>query len=267
MAEEVYYLNRFDREKLKALWADFTTRKPESKGHTKSELPQAPDVYIARSPTGGVPALDQVGTGTSTDDAPGSADCYVYQIIHPPGTGDDPYLLRVGQVSKTVYNIGNGDIEGDSWFLVIRDKFGKWIAAVGDNGGRGVWRFVKPSTENVGSNGLYHGYVQDWTGSGYIDGDRCWIYLAAGETVVEGERYEGEPLSFIDGGEGTGTAHETRRIYGIAGNEIECAPDECDENGTVISWARLYHRAPFKIVSGFSSSACAEGTGTGTGIA
>lgn len=258
-----YTLSEPDREKFLQMWRDFVSRRGPQQRQDTTKPPQAPEVYVARTPTAGIPALGVEGTGTSTDDVPGSADCPIYQLVDAPGTAEDAFLSKVGQVEHTVYNVGEEDVPGDRWVVIIRDKFGKWLVVGNEGSGGDRWRFVKPTSENVDANGMYPGRVQDWNGSGYVDGDYCWIKLASGETVISGERYEGEPLTWIEDSQ-TGTANDPVRIYGIAGNTIECAPDECDENGDVVSWARIKHRAPFEIITGFTEATCAEPGGTGT---
>lgn len=95
------------------------------------ELPTAPEVYIAFPPgdTDPLPALDPAtGVGTDTKYRPGSADCYIYRILE-----DDlgPYLQQVGSETITVYNITPFPIIDHEWILVKRDKWGSWIADLG----------------------------------------------------------------------------------------------------------------------------------------
>lgn len=255
MDDDAYYLNREDLVKFRTLWKAHKGKGPtRPRGDDRGRDPyQPPEVYVCRTPTGGIPALDSSGTGTASDDAPGSASCRVYRV------DDDGELSPVSSdLSRTVYNITGDDISGSTWVLAIRDKFGQWFAA-GTLGGR--WRMVRPSSENVDANGLIPGYVVEANGS---NGDECWITLGAGEAVISGEMYEGEPLHEINDDTGTGTSTNPLRVYRICGNTIECAPDECDASGAIVSWARLYHRAPFTIRTGFASSVC-DNSGTGTG--
>lgn len=101
-----------------------------------------PEVYIAFTPSDGIPALDPHTTGTANDDEPGSAACDVYRIIQQSGgldaTGTDagtgtgtgakiPILHPVPNLSKLVYNLSGSDVPGDSWVVIIRDKFGSWL--------------------------------------------------------------------------------------------------------------------------------------------
>lgn len=84
-------------------------------------LHQAPEVYIARVPDTGIPGLGEGDTGTASDDAPGSEECDIYKI------DDNDDLVRVGTLSKTVYNLSTKKIS-ERWIPVFRDKFGKWLA-------------------------------------------------------------------------------------------------------------------------------------------
>lgn len=88
---------------------------------SNDNLNQAPEVYIARVPDAGIPALGEGNTGTASDDAPGSADCDIYKI------NDDDDLERVATLEKTVYNLSTKKIM-ERWVPVFRDKFGKWLA-------------------------------------------------------------------------------------------------------------------------------------------
>jgi hypothetical protein len=85
-----------------------------------NEQGTAPEVYIARAPSGGIPASD----GTT----PGSAICDVRYI------GPDGKLYLVG-TSQTVYNVTDTAVDSSDDVSVHRDKFGKWIASVLGGGG------------------------------------------------------------------------------------------------------------------------------------
>lgn len=81
-----------------------------------------PEVYIAYTPTGGIPALAVNITGTGTqeeDDTPGSAECDIYRII-------DGFFVSTG-VTRTVYNLSPLAVDGKHWIVVMRDKWGTWV--------------------------------------------------------------------------------------------------------------------------------------------
>ena len=86
----------------------------------------APEVYIARTPNAGIPAMYEgqlTGTGTlaPTDDVPAYATCQIWKVSYPN-------LIKVTDLTRKVYNLFTEDIPGDSWILVARDKFGTWVA-------------------------------------------------------------------------------------------------------------------------------------------
>ena len=86
---------------------------------------QAPETYVAKTPSGGIPAL----TEASPDEQPGSATCSIYLIREDSITGVAE-LVRVTNLDKIVYNLTTDDIAGDTWITVTRTKFGKWMAMV-----------------------------------------------------------------------------------------------------------------------------------------
>lgn len=95
----------------------------------RPEMYQAPEVYIAKTPPGGIPALSQAtatgtGTGTDTTDTPGYANCDIYRIQL---YGDVPELEPVGGLFRRVYNVAGDLVPGNQWIVVVRDKFGSWL--------------------------------------------------------------------------------------------------------------------------------------------
>lgn len=100
---------------------------PQLRGNQDPPLPQAPGIYVVRSPAAGVPALSLGSdTGTSStglaDDVPGTADCQVYQKI---GT----LLKPVTGFTINVNNLTNLRIPPNTLFTAVKDKYGKWYAA------------------------------------------------------------------------------------------------------------------------------------------
>lgn len=111
--------------------AEFNLRRQNVPYRSEQGTPSAaPEVYVARVPAGGVPAVDEgyTGTGTGTGslaaDSPGSASCAVYKVV-VDSTGA-ANLIRVAGLDKTIYNLSNQVVLGQSWALVARDKFGYW---------------------------------------------------------------------------------------------------------------------------------------------
>jgi hypothetical protein len=92
-------------------------REPSWFGPPLSEDPEAPDTYAALTPAAGIPALAGA--------VPGSASCAVYQVVRDAGTS--PALLRAGELSEAVYNLGATAVPGNAYVPVHRDKFGTWL--------------------------------------------------------------------------------------------------------------------------------------------
>lgn len=114
----------------------------------RGEDQSAPEVYVAK-PVGDektIPGITKatVGTGTGTGtgtgvsdcdvfDAPGSTDCYIYQIVESEECG--PLIMQIEEHTETVYNVGEDEITvGDGYVPIERDKFGKWLAVSGKGG-------------------------------------------------------------------------------------------------------------------------------------
>lgn len=110
-------------DKLKRLPVSVGTGNSSGDGIDHQEH-QAPETYIAISPEGGIPALEQDGA----DFIPGLAECTIYQLIY---VDDIPNLLEVTDFSKTVYNLSTIDIPEGFWLPISRDKYGKWFAFPG----------------------------------------------------------------------------------------------------------------------------------------
>lgn len=127
MADPIYGLTDADRRKLKQLFDDFYGESRTSPVRTQTPRDEeylTPEIYVALTPAGGIPALAEgpdAGTAFGEGDIPGSADCQIYQVI--AGSLD-----TITGVTRTVYNLSESDIDGDSWILATRDKFGKWWA-------------------------------------------------------------------------------------------------------------------------------------------
>lgn len=82
---------------------------------------QAPETYIAKAPSDGIPAF--------SDNAPGFADCEIYKVIG--ASVANPTIALVTSAKKRVYNLTLGSIPAETLFSIVRDKFGHWIANVG----------------------------------------------------------------------------------------------------------------------------------------
>ena len=94
------------------------SRSGQDSGYRENTDHQAPEVYAALAPTGGIPA--RVGT------TPGSADCTIYQV-----SGDT--LKAVYEFAQKVYNLNTSAVAAATYLAVTRDKYGTWLA--GPSGG------------------------------------------------------------------------------------------------------------------------------------
>jgi len=88
----------------------------------------APEVYVAKTPSGGIPAL----SGSIT----GSAVCTIYKMDPYTGTGtgsgEDVLELVQAGFDETVHNVSDIAIPGESYKIVWRDKFGDWVTETPD---------------------------------------------------------------------------------------------------------------------------------------
>lgn len=125
MAEQLYGLTLEQTRFIDEMMAR-ERRRPVSmpRRDVHLDLPQAPEVYIAQAPAGGIAALTgnlDTGTGTGTLEGavPGSAECTIYRLL-------DRELKLVPEFTKTIYNFGSTAILPLDWIKVSRDKWGTW---------------------------------------------------------------------------------------------------------------------------------------------
>lgn len=85
------------------------------------------EFHIARTPEGGIPALQSMGS-TGIDDIPGSAECYAFKSTQYPSSLDIYKTDVVGALKLRVLNLSDSVIEENQWVLIIRDKYGQWYA-------------------------------------------------------------------------------------------------------------------------------------------
>lgn len=81
------------------------------------------EVYAAHTPTGGIPGLTILAS-SGEGDLPGSADCTIFRMDerNTPGAMDS-----VAGYTLTVYNFSTEPVEGETWVIIARDKYGKWV--------------------------------------------------------------------------------------------------------------------------------------------
>jgi hypothetical protein len=136
-----YVLSDSDRKKITAVLLAEMSRLRNTSGRIlrPEEVHQAPEVYIAKVPPYGIPALNPAetgftGTGTLADDVPGFAECDLYRIV-PSGTS--VWELKRVQKAVTVFNLSSTEVAGGEWIPASRDKYGFWLASASAGGGSG----------------------------------------------------------------------------------------------------------------------------------
>lgn len=189
-------------------------------GNLEHHDTSGPDVYVARVPAGGVPALAEnqlrwTGTGTLThagtgtelleDDVPGWAYCTVWKAVWLAGR---PRLLPVFAEPKRVLNVSTSAVPGDTWVVIKLDRRGDWYAEAGGGGG---------ALDVCGDPKTYEQSILDaHGGTGTGSNEECPVYDAFEELhTVDAlklwyEDFVTEFLSSADcGGGGTGTGSGT----------------------------------------------------------
>lgn len=184
MADKIILPSKADWDLIRQM-ADWWRRQtPPGTPYIPEELGQSPDVYIARSPPSGIPGLvEETGTGVGQEnDIPGSAVCDIYKISH-----SEDRLYEVEGFTKTVRNISISTIAGNTWVLVVRDKFGDWFAVVG---GSGTKRGKLDDILSYQGNATMS--VWAWNGSAEADTtENITVYdwlLSSGQTVASGKQ-------------------------------------------------------------------------------
>jgi len=129
---EVYGFTEPERQRFLEMWKWYKTQSPARVArHVEPEDFPAPDVYIAKSPAGGIRAL-RSAMGTDAYDSPGDALCKIYRIVENQegytgtGPGDDE-LHEMESTTKRVYNIYKMDVPPNTWMLIARTKGGVWV--------------------------------------------------------------------------------------------------------------------------------------------
>ncbi len=167
---------------------DISFRSPKAR-RREYDYTSSPDVYIAKPPEGGIPALV-----SGTPDVAGKAECDIYQI-----NDNDELVQAPSSFSREVYNLSPNIIETD-WIIVRRDKYGRWIVA-----NRGDILFGKLDGDlNEGSSAVMSIWDDDPladTGKNITVHD--W-FLQSGETLDSGKKVKAE----LYGGKWYATAGE-----------------------------------------------------------
>lgn len=136
MAEQdKFYLTEADVMFLRQLKEEHTHRNVNTPNRFAQPDPEfsTPEVYVALTPAGGIPALVP-GTGTGGSDigaTPGTADCYIYRNDLTTGQ------LTYSGFTKPVYNLSGTAVPGNAFVIAERDKWGTWFAVDMSEGGGG----------------------------------------------------------------------------------------------------------------------------------
>ena len=120
----MYVLSEADHTSLRDMLTQFrrgvlnTRQRP----HVEDADPWIHDVYVAFTPAGGIPpnVIPGSGTGTGSGNQPAAAPCDVYR--------DDGTSLSPAGFQVEVYNLSSAAVQGHSWILALRDKFGTFFA-------------------------------------------------------------------------------------------------------------------------------------------
>lgn len=84
-----------------------------------------PGTYVARTPSGGIPAIKYIATGTAPPTDVNGAECRVFQVDFINGT-----LRPIQELKPNVYNLSTQKIPGNAWIVVVQDNYGDWIACL-----------------------------------------------------------------------------------------------------------------------------------------
>lgn len=135
MADQVVYLSTDDLAILKDVIARVRgtnthppSRPPTERSWDEAEDHQAPETFIAKPvEEDGIIEFDD----SSGENRPGWAQCNIYRIDR---TTDPPTLHETGVVRR-VWNVSRSRIESEEFIVVVRDKYGNYMAPTGGGGG------------------------------------------------------------------------------------------------------------------------------------
>lgn len=85
----------------------------------------SPDLYVALTPSSGIPGGEFSLSGTGSPHPPyftEGRECQLYKIE------DDGEVTRVGGLTRLVYNIATDPVPGTTFVTVKKTKHGKWVA-------------------------------------------------------------------------------------------------------------------------------------------
>lgn len=223
MATEVLFLTREDQKVLQAM-IDRVKRGIEGRPPThpmteqawqEGEDHQAPEVYVAKVPADGIPALK--------GNVPGVKLCSIYRVVHDPGS--TPSVQGVADHVEEVYNLSKVKVP-TGFTLVWRDKYGQW--------------FTVHSEGKGGSGEEWYSRIWDRLGTKHSHDEIIWINdKCKGWTFLEGGRaglIEKDPAYDINCGMHNSQAPDEPFHVIMRGPYIDVDTDEIfylfDENHT-----------------------------------
>lgn len=167
---EVFGFTEPERQRFLEMWKWYKTQSPKRPIPTVEldDYP-APDIYIAKTPTGGIPAISLAAGRPGTDiyDEPGYAKCDIYRIVENQylytgtGPGDDE-LHKMESTQKRVYNLSPTLIPGSAYIPVARTKQGVWVAmgaAIATTGFNGSFTFCTGGTPTTRTAVVVNGLI------------------------------------------------------------------------------------------------------------
>lgn len=129
MAKTWFYIEEDDAKIVNEVISDYRRRNRATASPLEAEREAemddmfTPEVYVAKIPEAGIPALTEDGGSP----VPGTATCDIYKVISSMvGT-----TLVGAEFDKPVYNVSAQSIETTSengdYKIVWRDKYGHWV--------------------------------------------------------------------------------------------------------------------------------------------
>lgn len=127
-----YFLSDSDLNTLNALlaWWRKSVNNPRFNNqvnYSEIDRHQTAEIYVAKTPSGGMPAC----TGLTT---PGSAICDIYTIDFTSGDPTTPTLVALNDTDQRVYNVFPSAFGGGDLALIGKDKAGRWVILSGSAG-------------------------------------------------------------------------------------------------------------------------------------
>lgn len=153
MAINITALDDRDRRLIQELIRTSKSARPPVGRELEDLQDDAPEVYVARTPVGGIDGL-QEETGTGINDRPGYATCNIYRIL---SINSIPTLFPIPSLTKRVYNLSHDRIGGNRWVMVTRDKLGSWYTT------------MFPEDTDTGTGTFVGAFISTGTGSGCQD--------------------------------------------------------------------------------------------------